>query len=61
MEKKKKDWGVSRQAEERYLGKTLAVVNDNLENYGREVARMQEDMTRCWPIIMMITWKCSPS
>ena len=44
MEKKKKDWGVSRQAEERYLGKTLAVVNDNLENYGREVARMQEDI-----------------
>ncbi len=44
MEKKKKDWGVSRQAEERYLGKTLAVVNDNLESYGREVARMQEDI-----------------
>lgn len=44
MEKNKKNRGVSRQAEERYLEKTLAVVNDNLENYGREVARMQEDI-----------------
>lgn len=44
MERKKRDWGVSRQAEEGYLERTLAVVNDNLENYGREVARMQEDI-----------------
>lgn len=40
----KKAWGISRQAEEGYLGKTLAVVHDNVENYGREVARMQGDI-----------------
>ncbi len=40
----KKDRGTSRQAEEGYLQKTLAVVRDNVENYGREVARMQENI-----------------
>ena len=35
---------LSRQAEERYLERTLAVVRDNLENYGREVNRMQNDI-----------------
>ncbi len=34
----------SRQAEETYLLKTLAVVKDNLSHYGKEVARMQEDI-----------------
>lgn len=34
----------SRQAEENYLEQTLAVVKDNLKNYGREVSRMQEDI-----------------
>lgn len=34
----------SRQAEEDYLQRTLAVVHDNLAHYGREVARMQEDI-----------------
>ncbi len=36
--------GISRDAEEAYLGKTLAVVRSNVENYGREVARMREDI-----------------
>lgn len=35
---------LSRQAEERYLEETLAVVRNNLQNYGREVSRMQEDI-----------------
>ncbi len=39
-----KTGGISREAEEAYLGKTLAVVRDNVENYGREVARMKEDI-----------------
>ena len=34
----------SRKAEEAYLQQTLAVVEDNLSHYGREVARMQEDI-----------------
>lgn len=36
--------GTSRKAEEAYLAKTLAVVRDNVQNYGSEVARMQEDI-----------------
>ncbi len=44
VEGKKESQAVSKQAEERYLKKTLAVVKDNVENYGREVARMQEDI-----------------
>lgn len=39
-----KNWDLSRQAEERYLKQTLAVVKDNLANYGREVTRMQDDI-----------------
>lgn len=34
----------SRQAEEAYLAGTLKVVRDNVENYGREVKKMQEDI-----------------
>lgn len=34
----------SRQAEEQYLRQTLAIVQDNLVHYGKEVARMQEDI-----------------
>ena len=34
----------SKQAEENYLKKTLEVVKSNVENYGREVGRMQEDI-----------------
>lgn len=34
----------SRQAEEAYLQQTLAVVEDNLSHYGKEVSRMQEDI-----------------
>lgn len=41
---KRKSWDLSKQAEELYLKQTLAVVEDNLKNYGREVARMQEDI-----------------
>ena len=37
-EKEKKLPGISRQAEEKYLTKTLAVIRDNMENYGRDVA-----------------------
>ena len=36
--------GTSRQEEEGYLQKTLAVVSDNVENYRGEVARMQEQI-----------------
>lgn len=43
-EKEKKLPGISRQAEEMYLTKTLAVVRDNVENYGRDVAKMKEDI-----------------
>ena len=39
-----KNWDLSRQAEDRYLNQTLAVVKENLTNYGREVARMQDDI-----------------
>ena len=44
MSTQHKNRGLSRQAEEQYLEKTLAVVKDNLENYGREVKRMQDDI-----------------
>lgn len=33
-----------RRAEESYLRRTLSIANANVENYGREVARMQEDI-----------------
>jgi len=33
-----------RRAEENYLRRTLSIANANVENYGREVARMQEDI-----------------
>ncbi len=36
--------GTSRPAEEAYLAGTLKVVRDNVENYGREVRKMQEDI-----------------
>ena len=43
-QREKKNWDLSRQAEEQYLEQTLAVVKDNLANYGREVNRMQDDI-----------------
>ena len=43
-ESKRNDDGVSRQAEEGYLQKTLEVVNCNVAGYGQEVARMQENI-----------------
>ena len=36
--------GTSRRDEEPYLARTLEVVRDNVEEYGKEVARMQEDI-----------------
>ena len=36
--------GISRHDEEAYLARTLEVVRDNVEEYGKEVARMQEDI-----------------
>lgn len=36
--------GISREAEESYLKKTLAIVNSNMESYGREVAKMKADI-----------------
>ena len=36
--------GKSREAEEAYLKQTLEVVRDNVENYGRDVAKMREDI-----------------
>lgn len=44
QEKKKDILGITRQEEEEYLAKTLAVVHDNVDNYGKEVAEMQEDI-----------------
>ncbi len=43
-ESEKKNPGVSRWEEENYLKQTLAVVKSNVDNYGREVARMQGDI-----------------
>ena len=43
-QRKQKKWDMSKQAEEDYLKQTLSVVKDNLENYGREVDRMQADI-----------------
>lgn len=37
-------WKISRQEEETHLEGTLAVVKDNVANYGQEVARMKEDI-----------------
>ena len=34
----------SRQAEEAYLEKTLAIIRDNIKSYGHEITRMQEDI-----------------
>ncbi len=34
----------SREEEEKYLCRTLSIVDANVENYGREVGRMQEDI-----------------
>lgn len=36
--------GAFQQEEEAYLAKTLAVVRDNVKNYGSEVSRMQADI-----------------
>ena len=36
--------GTSRRAEEEYLEKTLVIVRGNVESYGKEVARMKEDI-----------------
>lgn len=44
QEKKTVISGIDRRAEEGYLGKTLAIVHANVDNYGREVSRMQEDI-----------------
>jgi len=41
---KRKNFGVSRKAEEDYLRETLEVVSRNLKNYSGEVARMQENI-----------------
>lgn len=44
QEKKREIRGISRQAEEDNLKKTLAVVHDNVEDYRRQVAKMKEDI-----------------
>lgn len=41
---KKEAAGLSEKAEKEYLEKTLAVVRDNVENYGKEVTRMKADI-----------------
>ncbi len=41
---KRRDFGVSSQAEEEYLCRTLEVVKRNVESYSGEVARMQENI-----------------
>lgn len=43
-EEKKKIPGTSRQEEEGYLDKTLAVIHDNVDTYSKEVERMQKDI-----------------
>lgn len=40
-EKTKKLPGISPQAEEQYLAKTLAVIQNNIQNYGRDVSQMR--------------------
>ncbi len=40
----KENLNTSRQAEEAYLEKTLAIIRDNIKSYGHEIARMQEDI-----------------
>ena len=44
VEKERSLSDISRQAEERYLAKTLAVVCSNVEKYGRDVGRMREEI-----------------
>ena len=44
VEKERSLSDISRQAEERYLEKTLAVVCSNVEKYGRDVGRMREEI-----------------
>ncbi len=36
--------GISRQAEEQYLTRTLKVIHNNVETYGRDVARMRAEI-----------------
>ncbi len=36
--------GISRQAEESYLARTLDVIHDNVTNYGRDVVRMRDEI-----------------
>ena len=44
VEKERSLPDISRQAEERYLAKTLAVVRNNVEKYGHDVAQMREEI-----------------
>ncbi|MBD5462945.1 MAG: DUF4968 domain-containing protein [Lachnospiraceae bacterium] len=41
---KNENLNTSRQAEEAYLEKTLAIIRDNIKSYGHEITRMQEDI-----------------
>lgn len=41
---KKQIQGITRQAEETFLRKTLSVIHSNLERYGREVSQMREEI-----------------
>lgn len=43
-ENEKEGFGTSRQAEENYLKQTLAVIRNNIKEYGREITRMQGDI-----------------
>ena len=44
MAEKEKIAGTSRQAEEAYLENTLAVVRNNVKNYGAQVRQMKADI-----------------
>lgn len=43
-EKNKKLTGISKQAEEKHLQTTLAIIQDNIEKYGQSVAQMRSDI-----------------
>ena len=43
-EKTTKLTGISKQAEEKHLQTTLAIIQDNIEKYGQSVAQMRSDI-----------------
>ena len=46
--------GTSRQAEEHHLEGTLKVVHENINNYGRDVARMRDEIDDMLALLHLI-------